>query len=73
MQYRACLNAASNAHAPWYVIPAGDRESARLIISEIILDTLKQLRMSYPEGNKARCKELQAIRNLLIKQAEAKR
>jgi len=41
------------------------QKNARLIISQIILDTLKQLRMSYPEANKARRQELKSIRKRL--------
>jgi polyphosphate kinase 2 (PPK2 family) len=38
--YEACLNATSTHHAPWYVVPADDKENARLIVSQIVLDTL---------------------------------
>ena len=65
--YEACLSATSTHHAPWYVVPADDKENARLIVSQIILDTLKELKMSYPEANKARRKELRSIRKLLAK------
>jgi PPK2 family polyphosphate:nucleotide phosphotransferase len=63
--YEACLSATSTASAPWYVVPADYKKNARLIISQIILDTLKQLRMNYPEANKARRKELKSIRKRL--------
>ena len=63
--YEACLSATSTKEAPWYVVPADDKENARLIVSQIILDTLKKLRMSYPEVDKARHKELQSIRRQL--------
>jgi PPK2 family polyphosphate:nucleotide phosphotransferase len=63
--YEACLSTTSTASAPWYVVPADYKKNARLIISQIILDTLKQLRMSYPEANKARRKELKSIRKRL--------
>jgi PPK2 family polyphosphate:nucleotide phosphotransferase len=66
--YEACLSATSTASAPWYVVPADYKKNARLIISQIILDTLKQLRMSYPEANKARRKELKSIRKRLRRQ-----
>ncbi len=65
--YEACLSATSTANAPWYVVPADDKANARLIISRVILDTLKELRLSYPEPDKARRKELQSIRRLLAK------
>ncbi|MHB8972093.1 MAG: ADP-polyphosphate phosphotransferase [Pirellulaceae bacterium] len=65
--YEACLTATSSHHAPWYVVPADDKENARLIVSQVILDTLKGLKMGYPEPTKARRKELQSIRKLLAK------
>jgi len=63
--YEACLSATSTAYAPWYVIPAGDKENAHLIISQIILDTLKGLKMAYPKSSRKRMNELQSIRKLL--------
>jgi PPK2 family polyphosphate:nucleotide phosphotransferase len=65
--YEACLSATSTRHAPWYVIPADDKLNARLVISHIVLDTLKKLRMSYPEPDAGRRKELLAIRRRLAK------
>jgi PPK2 family polyphosphate:nucleotide phosphotransferase len=63
--YEACMSATSTATAPWYVVPADDKENARLIVSQILLDTLDRLRMSYPEIGKAQRKELKAIREQL--------
>jgi len=65
--YEVCLHATSTEMAPWYIVPADDKENARLIISQIILDTLKRLKMSYPEPTKAHRKELQSIRKQLAK------
>jgi PPK2 family polyphosphate:nucleotide phosphotransferase len=65
--YEACLSATSTEIAPWYVVPADDKKNARLIISHVILETLKSLNMRYPQPNKARQKELQAIRKRLAK------
>jgi len=65
--YEACLSATSTAYAPWYVIPADDKENTHLIISQIILDTLKGLNMIYPKTSKKHRKELQSIRKLLAK------
>jgi PPK2 family polyphosphate:nucleotide phosphotransferase len=65
--YEACLSATSTETAPWYVVPADDKKNARLIISNVIVETLKSLNMSYPTTNKARQKELQAIRKRLAK------
>ena len=66
--YEACLSETSTKHAPWYVVPADDKKNARLIISRIILDTLKGLKMKYPEPTKTHRKELQSIREILAGQ-----
>jgi PPK2 family polyphosphate:nucleotide phosphotransferase len=65
--YEACLSATSTETAPWYVVPADDKQNARLIISHVIVETLKSLNMRYPQPTKARRKELQAIRKRLAK------
>jgi PPK2 family polyphosphate:nucleotide phosphotransferase len=65
--YEECLSATSTRHAPWYVVPADDKENARLIISQAILDTLRDLRMTYPEPSAPLRRELQSIRKLLAK------
>jgi PPK2 family polyphosphate:nucleotide phosphotransferase len=63
--YEECLSATSTKEAPWYVVPADDKENARVIVSQIILDTLNELGLSYPEVDKARRIELQSIRKRL--------
>jgi len=65
--YETCLGATSTKHSPWYVVPADDKQNAHLIISQIVLDGLKALRMSYPRSGRARRRELQAIRKQLAK------
>jgi PPK2 family polyphosphate:nucleotide phosphotransferase len=67
MAYEACLGATSSKHAPWFVVPADDKINARLIISQIVLDTLEGLKLSYPKTSKAHRKELLAIRKQLAK------
>jgi PPK2 family polyphosphate:nucleotide phosphotransferase len=63
--YEACLGATSSKHAPWYVIPADDKEDARLIVAKVVVDTLRDLKMSYPKTDAKRRRELLAIRKLL--------
>jgi Polyphosphate kinase 2 (PPK2) len=65
--YEACLGATSTRYAPWYAVPADDKENAQLIISEIILDTLKALKMEYPKLSADRQKDLKKVRKLLTK------
>jgi PPK2 family polyphosphate:nucleotide phosphotransferase len=52
--YEACLSATSTTNAPWHVVPADDKKNARLIISEILLDVFKGLKMAYPEATARR-------------------
>jgi PPK2 family polyphosphate:nucleotide phosphotransferase len=65
--YEACFNATSTHHAPWYIVPADDKENARLIVSQIVLDALHDLKMAYPKTTAKRRRELQSIRKLLLK------
>jgi PPK2 family polyphosphate:nucleotide phosphotransferase len=65
--YEDCLNATSTHHAPWYVVPADDKENARLIVSQIVLDALNELKMAYPKTTPKRWRELKSIRKLLTK------
>ena len=67
--YEACLSATSTEHAPWHVVPADDKENARLIISKIILDTFNSLDMHYPQVDEQRRQELQVIRQQLLNEA----
>ena len=65
--YEECLSATSTSESPWYVVPADDKENARLVVSQIILDTLDGLKMTYPKSSAKRRKELQVIRKQLAK------
>ena len=61
------IRATSTHHAPWYVVPANDKENARLIVSRIVIDALKDLKMSYPKATPKRREELKAIGKALEK------
>jgi PPK2 family polyphosphate:nucleotide phosphotransferase len=65
--YEQCLCATSTADSPWYVVPADDKENARLIVSQVVLDTLEDLKMAYPKTSDARRTDLLAIRAQLTK------
>ncbi|HET7215400.1 MAG TPA: ADP-polyphosphate phosphotransferase [Terriglobia bacterium] len=65
--YEACLGATSTQHAPWYVVPADDKENARLIVSQIVLDALNDFKMAYPKTTAKRRRELKSIRKRLAK------
>jgi PPK2 family polyphosphate:nucleotide phosphotransferase len=65
--YEDCFHATSTHHAPWYVVPADDKENTRLIVSQIVLDALGELKMAYPKTTEKRRLELRAIKKLLTK------
>jgi PPK2 family polyphosphate:nucleotide phosphotransferase len=65
--YEDCLSATSTKDSPWYIVPADDKENARLIVSQIILDTFEELKMSYPVVSDKRREELLSIREELKK------
>jgi PPK2 family polyphosphate:nucleotide phosphotransferase len=63
--YESCLNATSSHRAPWYVVPADDKENARLIVSQIVLDTLGDLKMAYPKPVSKWKRKVKSIRKQL--------
>jgi PPK2 family polyphosphate:nucleotide phosphotransferase len=63
--YEDCLSATSTNHSPWYIVPADDKENARLIVSQIVLDTFDGLHMAYPKTTPKRWRELKSIRKVL--------
>ena len=65
--YEDCLTETSTRNTPWYVVPADDKENARLIVSQIVLDVFNELKMAYPITTKKRQRELKSIRKLLEK------
>ncbi len=65
--YEECLHATSTHHAPWYVVPADDKENARLIVSRIVIDALEGLKMAYPRTTAKRRRELKSIGKQLAK------
>ena len=66
--YEACLMATSSQHAPWFVVPADDKENVRLIVSQIVLDALNELKLAYPKSTAKRCRELKSIGKRLRRQ-----
>jgi len=64
--YEDCIGATSTKEAPWYVVPADDKDNARLIVSQIVVDTLKALKPQFPEVTAERRAQLQTIRQDLL-------
>jgi PPK2 family polyphosphate:nucleotide phosphotransferase len=66
--YGDCLSATSSKTAPWYVVPADDKQNAQLIISDVIVDTLRDMQLDYPKLGKLQQQELLQAKQLLEKQ-----
>lgn len=47
--YSEAIRATSTTEAPWYVIPADDKKTARLLISQVIVETLEGMDLRYPQ------------------------
>ena len=47
--YEAALNATSRAWAPWYAIPADNKPYMRACVADIVVRTLSQLGLEYPD------------------------
>jgi PPK2 family polyphosphate:nucleotide phosphotransferase len=65
--YEECLAATSTKRAPWFVVPADDKANARLIVSRIVVEALKDLDLSYPRLDPARRRELDRLRRQLAR------
>ena len=63
--YGDAIGATSMPHAPWYVIPADDKPNARLIVSQIVAETLESLDMRYPRLDDKLASDLKSIRATL--------
>ncbi len=64
--YEEAIGATSTKEAPWYIVPADDSLSARLIVSEIISDALKAMDLSIPEPTPERLAELKETKKQLL-------
>jgi PPK2 family polyphosphate:nucleotide phosphotransferase len=63
--YEDCLAATSSEDAPWFCVPADDKPNARLIISQIIIDSLKGLGLRPPQAAPGQLRDLAKMRRSL--------
>ena len=47
--YEEILNKTSKEHAPWFIVPADNKETARYIVAKTMLDELNKYEFHYPE------------------------
>jgi PPK2 family polyphosphate:nucleotide phosphotransferase len=63
--YHDALTATHTSNSPWYVVPADDKKNARLIVSSILLNHIRKLKMDYPEVSPEFRKEMQEAKRML--------
>jgi PPK2 family polyphosphate:nucleotide phosphotransferase len=66
--YEDMIRETSTPEAPWYVIPADNKWFTRVAVAAAIIDTLEELKLSYPEVSADKLKEIEAARKLLENQ-----
>ncbi|MDG2122951.1 MAG: polyphosphate kinase 2 family protein [Verrucomicrobiales bacterium] len=64
--YEKAINETARPHAPWYVVPADDKKTMRLIVASAVLRALEGMEVGYPEVSDARREELQGLRASLV-------
>lgn len=68
--YEDAISATSKKHAPWYIIPADKKWFARLLVSEIIVETLEKLKLEYPKLSQEQLAELGKCKEILLKEKD---
>ncbi len=66
--YQEAINATSTEYAPWHIIPADHKWFARLLISEIIIRKMDDLKLAYPEVSKEQLAALKIYKKQLIEE-----
>ena len=69
--YEEMIQATATPEAPWYIVPADHKWFSRLVVAEVIAETLESLDLSYPEVDAAKRKELAAVPKALAAQPAA--
>ncbi|MEO8501996.1 MAG: polyphosphate kinase 2 family protein [Vicinamibacteria bacterium] len=63
--YEDMLGATSTTYAPWHVIPADHKWFARLAVADILIDTLRSMKLHYPKLSKETRAGLDAAKQAL--------
>lgn len=64
--FEDCINKTARKHSPWYVVPADHKWYARLIISRIVLNTLREMDPKWPVMSEAEKDIIEAYRDILV-------
>jgi PPK2 family polyphosphate:nucleotide phosphotransferase len=68
--YEEIIQNTATKYAPWFVVPADNKWFTRLIVASAIIEALDELHLSFPDVDKAKKKELEAVRKSLLAQKD---
>jgi len=71
--YEDMIRSTSTEASPWYVVPADHKWFTRVVVAEVIADTLESLNLTYPKVDAEKKKEIEAARTLLKAEANGER
>jgi PPK2 family polyphosphate:nucleotide phosphotransferase len=63
--YERCIRETSTKLNPWYIVPGDDKENARLMISQILVERFRQLKLTYPKLNAAQKNKIAKLKKQL--------
>ncbi len=64
--YEEMVRNTATTDAPWYVVPADNKWFTRLVVADVVVETLEDLKLTYPKVDKEKRKELEAARRMLL-------
>ena len=64
--YEEAISETSTKNSPWYIVPANKKWYGRLVVSEIIVKTMEQLDLKFPEISKEQTKSLEDYKQKLL-------
>jgi polyphosphate kinase 2 (PPK2 family) len=64
--YEEMVQNTATKRAPWYVVPADNKWYGRLVVASAIIEALDGLNLAFPDVDKEKKKELEAIREALL-------
>ena len=64
--YEDMIRNTATPDCPWYVVPADNKWFTRLVVAAAVIDALASMGLSYPKVNKAKLKELEETKKLLL-------
>ena len=63
--YEETIRHTATEHAPWYIVPADHKWFMRLVVAAAVIDALDEMDLAYPEVDREKAHELEAVRQAL--------